>query len=146
MPYHVILDGLEEDRLGDAKFGSTRRGIGPVYGDKYMKKALRMGDLFSEEYLDEHLRQVLEWKNLTIQGGYGAKAISLDAMLEWLHTYGAVSYTHLDRENDSAALRYHWTRSREVIHGKGRYAAHRFHPGKHEQRPEADCRLHWNQL
>ena len=88
MPYHVLLDGLEEDRLGDAKFGSTRRGIGPVYGDKYMKKALRMGDLFSEEYLDEHLRQVLEWKNLTIQGGYGAKAISLDAMLEWLHTYG----------------------------------------------------------
>ena len=37
MPYHVMLDCLEEDRLGDAKYGSTRRGISPVYGDKYMK-------------------------------------------------------------------------------------------------------------
>lgn len=45
MPYHVQLDGLEEDRLGDAKFGSTRRGIAPVYSDKYMKKGIRMGDL-----------------------------------------------------------------------------------------------------
>ena len=39
MPYHVLLDCLEEDRLGDAKFGSTRRGIAPVYSDKYMKRA-----------------------------------------------------------------------------------------------------------
>ena len=39
MPYHVMLDGLEEDRLGDKKYGSTRRGIAPVYGDKYMKKS-----------------------------------------------------------------------------------------------------------
>lgn len=38
MPYHKLLDNLEEDRLGDAKFGSTRRGIAPVYADKYMKK------------------------------------------------------------------------------------------------------------
>ena len=38
MPYHVMQDCLEEERLGDAKFGSTRRGIAPVYGDKYLKK------------------------------------------------------------------------------------------------------------
>ena len=42
MPYHKLLDCYEEDRLADAKYGSTRRGIAPVYGDKYMKKALRM--------------------------------------------------------------------------------------------------------
>ena len=41
MPYHKLLDGLEEDRLGDKKFGSTRRGISPVYSDKFMKKADR---------------------------------------------------------------------------------------------------------
>lgn len=43
MPYHKLLDGLEEDRLGDKKFGSTRRGISPVYSDKFMKKALAHG-------------------------------------------------------------------------------------------------------
>ncbi len=42
-------DGLEEDRLGDAKYGSTRRGIAPVYGDKYLKKGIRMGDLLYPE-------------------------------------------------------------------------------------------------
>lgn len=45
MPYHVMLDRLEEQRLADKKFGSTGRGISPVYGDKYMKKGIRMGDL-----------------------------------------------------------------------------------------------------
>ena len=45
MPYHKAQDILEEDRLGDKKYGSTRRGIAPAYGDKYMKKGLRMGDL-----------------------------------------------------------------------------------------------------
>ena len=45
MPYHKLMDCLEEDRLADKKFGSTRRGIAPVYADKYMKKAMRMGDL-----------------------------------------------------------------------------------------------------
>ena len=51
MPYHRELDGLEEDRLAEHKFGSTRRGIAPVYADKYMKKALRMGDLLHTEGL-----------------------------------------------------------------------------------------------
>ena len=88
MPYHVALDCLEEDRLKDAKFGSTRRGIGPVYGDKYMKKAIRIGDLLHPEYLKERLEGILEWKNLTIQNVYGAEPYTLDAMLEWLHTYG----------------------------------------------------------
>ena len=43
MPYHKLLDCLEEDRLGDKKFGSTRRGISPAYSDRYLKKALRVG-------------------------------------------------------------------------------------------------------
>ncbi|MFY9381859.1 MAG: adenylosuccinate synthetase [Eubacteriales bacterium] len=71
MPYHKLLDNLEEDRLGDAKFGSTRRGIAPVYADKYMKKALRMGDLLNMEHTARRLPSIVEWKNLTIAGGYG---------------------------------------------------------------------------
>ena len=98
MPYHKMLDCLEEDRLGDAKFGSTRRGIGPVYGDKYMKKIIRMCDLFeSEEYIKKRLAGILEWRNLMIHNGYGAEPVTTDDMYAWLRTYGdkPVSYTHL---------------------------------------------------
>ena len=74
MPYHVQLDCLEEDRLGDAKFGSTRRGIAPVYSDKYMKKALRMGDLFELDKIESRIDAIVEWKNLTVNKAYGADA------------------------------------------------------------------------
>lgn len=88
MPYHKMQDCLEEDRLGDAKYGSTRRGIAPVYGDKYMKKAIRMGDLLEMAQLKERLKGIVEWKSMTFTGVYGAPAISLDEMLDWLEKYG----------------------------------------------------------
>ncbi len=87
MPYHKLLDCLEEERLADKKFGSTRRGIAPVYADKYMKKTVRMGDLLHPELLPEKLADLMEWKNLTVNKGYGHEAITLEAMLEWLNTY-----------------------------------------------------------
>ena len=87
MPYHKLLDCLEEDRLGDAKFGSTRRGIAPVYADKYMKKAFRMGDLLTPEILEKKLESILEWKNLTIYNGYRHKPILVADMLAWLEKY-----------------------------------------------------------
>lgn len=88
MPYHKLLDNLEEDRLADRKFGSTRRGIAPVYSDKYMKKALRMADLLTPHLLREKLEGILEWKNLTIEKGYGHSPIAADDMLLWLEKYG----------------------------------------------------------
>lgn len=78
MPYHVRQDCLEEDRLGDAKYGSTRRGIAPVYGDKYLKKVIRMGDLRFPEALDKHLDSIIEWKNLFIEKAYGSTPIDAD--------------------------------------------------------------------
>ena len=87
MPYHKMLDILEEDRLGDAKFGSTRRGIAPVYGDKYMKKAIRCGDLLHLDEMKEHIKSILEWKNLTIAGVYGAEPVSFEKIWNWLETY-----------------------------------------------------------
>ncbi len=87
MPYHRLLDGLEEDRLGDKKFGSTRRGIAPVYADKYMKKTLRMGDLLHTAALRERLRDIVEWKNITLRG-YGA-SVSAEEMYDWLMENGA---------------------------------------------------------
>ena len=85
MPYHVAQDTLEEERLGDKKYGSTKRGIAPVYGDKYMKKGLRMGDLLSPETLAEKLADITEWKNITLKG-YGSDAGN---PLEWLMKQGA---------------------------------------------------------
>jgi len=87
-PYNVAQDCLEEDRLADRKFGSTRRGISPVYADKYMKKAVRMGDILHPEYLKQRLETIVEWKNLTIEGMYKAKGYTVEQMLEWFRTYG----------------------------------------------------------
>ncbi len=88
MPYHKMQDCLEEDRLADKKFGSTRRGIAPVYADKYMKKTIRMGDLLHFAEIEAKLPGIIEWKNLTIVGGYNAQPIKAEDMLEWLKTYG----------------------------------------------------------
>ena len=88
MPYHKMLDCLEEDRLADKKFGSTRRGIAPVYADKYMKKTIRMGDLLHFAEIEAKLPGIIEWKNLTIVGGYNAQPVKTEDMLEWLKTYG----------------------------------------------------------
>ena len=88
MPYHVRQDCLEEDRLGDAKYGSTRRGIAPVYGDKYLKKVVTMGDLFYPESLKKRMTSIIEWKNLFIEKAYGSTRIDVDEIMDWLKTYG----------------------------------------------------------
>ena len=88
MPYHKLMDGLEEDRLGDKKFGSTRRGISPVYADKYMKKTLRMGDLKYLEDLEDYVSDLVEWKNLVVANGYGHEPIQTADIMDWLRKYG----------------------------------------------------------
>lgn len=87
-PYHRDQDALEEARLADAKYGSTKRGIAPVYGDKYLKKTIMLGELFYPDYLRKRLEGILEWKNLTLKNVYGGKTYSLDEIWEWLMTYG----------------------------------------------------------
>ncbi|HOJ47437.1 MAG TPA: adenylosuccinate synthase [Bacillota bacterium] len=88
MPYHVSQDILEEERLAEKKFGSTRRGIAPVYADKYFKKGIRMGDLFELESLKSRLADIVEWKNLTLSKGYGAQAVSAEEMYAHIVEYG----------------------------------------------------------
>ena len=90
MPYHKMQDIMEEERLADKKFGSTRRGIAPVYADKYMKKGIRMGDLLEDrDKLAEKVRDIVEWKNITVTG-YGHEPVNADEMIAWLDTYGSV--------------------------------------------------------
>ncbi len=83
MPYHVLQDCLEEDRLKDKKFGSTRRGIAPVYADKFLKKTLRFSDLFDEVTLKEKIIDIVEWKNITLSG-YDTKLLNPDEVFEQL--------------------------------------------------------------
>ena len=87
-PYHRDQDVLEEARLRDAKYGSTKRGIAPVYGDKYMKKTIMLGELFYPDYLKKRLAGILEWKNLTLKNVYGGKTYSLGELMDWLTAFG----------------------------------------------------------
>ncbi len=88
MPYHVLLDCLEEDRLAGKKFGSTRRGIAPVYADRAMKKCFRMGELLDLKRLYAKVKEIAEWKNLTVVGGYGHAPITAEELVSYFETYG----------------------------------------------------------
>ena len=59
LPWHRELDALEEQRLKDKKYGSTKQGIAPFYGDKYQKKTVMAGELLHPEHLREHLADLL---------------------------------------------------------------------------------------
>ena len=87
MPWHRDLDGLEEQRLGDKKYGSTGQGIAPFYSDKYQKKTILAGELFYPEELRAHLSDLMEWKNLTLTNVYHGKAYTQEMIEQWLHDY-----------------------------------------------------------
>ena len=86
MPWHKKLDELEEIRLADKKYGSTKQGIAPFYSDKYQKKTVLAGELFHPETLIGHIRDLLEWKNLIITKVYGAEPYTMEMMSDWLDT------------------------------------------------------------
>lgn len=88
-PFHVMQDKLEELRLAGEKYGSTLRGIAPVYADKYLKKGIQIGELLlGEEHLRRRIDALVKWKNLMLVEGYGAEAISAEEMLSWALEYG----------------------------------------------------------
>ena len=87
LPWHRRLDELEEQRLADKKFGSTKQGIAPFYSDKYQKKTVLAGELFYPDHLRSHLTDIMEWKNLTLEKVYGAQPYTQEMIDEWLETY-----------------------------------------------------------
>ena len=87
LPWHRDLDELEEMRLKDKKYGSTKQGIAPFYSDKYQKKTILAGELFYPEELKAHLADLAEWKNLTLTEVYGAKPYTEGMLDEWLSDY-----------------------------------------------------------
>ena len=87
MPWHRDLDALEEQRLADKKYGSTKQGIAPFYSDKYQKKTVLAGELFHPEELRAHLRDLMEWKDLTLTRVYGSEPYTMEALEAWLAAY-----------------------------------------------------------
>jgi adenylosuccinate synthase len=96
---------MEEERLSDKKYGSTRRGIAPVYGDKYMKKGIRIGDLPDSETLKQKLSDIIEWKDITFKG-YNS-GVNLDDTMSWLSEYGSQLFPYITdtKEYLSAAVK-----------------------------------------
>ncbi len=92
LPFHPLLDRLEDRRLKDKRYGSTMSGIAPVYGDKYLKKGIQVGELLHPKYLKEHLTEVVEYNNLRIQKIYGEQStewyMNIEEIYQWLLTYG----------------------------------------------------------
>ena len=87
LPWHKELDCLEEQRLADKKFGSTKQGIAPFYSDKYQKKTALAGELFDKKAFFAHIGDIMEWKNLTIERVYGAAPTTREDIAEWYDTY-----------------------------------------------------------
>ena len=87
LPWHRQLDGLEETRLKDKKYGSTKQGIAPFYSDKAQKKVALAGELFFPEAFRRHLSELAEWKNLTLTGVYGAEPCTEEELARWTEDY-----------------------------------------------------------
>lgn len=88
LPWHRDLDALEEQRLADKKYGSTKQGIAPFYSDKFQKKTVMVGELLYPEKLRAHLEGILEWKNLILTKVYGAEPYTMEKLMAWVADFG----------------------------------------------------------
>lgn len=87
MPYHILFDQYEEERLGGKSFGSTKSGIAPFYSDKYAKIGFQVSELFDEETLKEKVARICETKNVLLAHLYHKPLIDPEELLKTLHEY-----------------------------------------------------------
>ena len=87
MPYHILFDQYEEERLGGKSFGSTKSGIAPFYSDKYAKIGFQVSELFDEDTLVEKVDRVVELKNIMLTHLYHKPAIDKAELINTLHEY-----------------------------------------------------------
>lgn len=88
LPYHILMDQLQEDAKGDNKIGTTIKGIGPAYMDKAARVGIRIADLLDKEIFKERLEVNLEEKNVLFERVYDAKPLSFDDIFEEYYEYG----------------------------------------------------------
>lgn len=87
MPYHILFDKYEEERLGGKSFGSTKSGIAPFYSDKYAKIGVQVNELFEEDILKDKLVRVCEMKNVLLKHLYHKPLLNPDELFETMKTY-----------------------------------------------------------
>lgn len=87
MPYHILFDQYEEERLGKNSFGSTKSGIAPFYSDKYAKTGFQVSELFDEERLKEKVEKTLEMKNVLLEHLYHKPPIDKEELFATLCDY-----------------------------------------------------------
>ena len=100
MPYHTLIDGLEEESRGSQVLGTTRKGVGPAFTDKTARLGIRSGDLLDRDAFLERLRFVLDYKNNLVTKVYGANPLSLDEIYNQYCRYGERLAPHI-RETTS---------------------------------------------
>ncbi|MBR3635427.1 MAG: adenylosuccinate synthetase, partial [Lachnospiraceae bacterium] len=87
MPYHILFDQYEEERLAGKSFGSTKSGIAPFYSDKYAKIGFQVNELFDEDTLKEKVKSVIVTKNILLEHLYHKPLLDADELLKTLHEY-----------------------------------------------------------
>ncbi|MBM4432864.1 MAG: adenylosuccinate synthase, partial [Chloroflexi bacterium] len=100
MPYHTLLDGLEEESRGGKALGTTRKGIGPAFADKTARLGIRSSDLLDKDGFLERLRSILNYKNTILTKIYGVNPLSLDEIYKQYCQYGERLATYI-RETTS---------------------------------------------
>jgi adenylosuccinate synthase len=95
MPYHLLLDGLEEEARGGRAIGTTRKGVGPAFTDKAARLGIRAGDLLDKKVLKERLGTVLEYKNKILTKVYNAEPLSLKEVYSQYCQYGERLAPHI---------------------------------------------------
>lgn len=119
MPWHIALDGLSEKFRGNKDIGTTHRGIGPTYMDKYERCGLRFYDLVHPDIFREKAKSVGELKNAIITKVYGGEAIDLDAVIEEYIGYGQRLAKYMD---DVSVLTYEAKKAGKTILFEGAQA------------------------
>lgn len=127
LPFHIILDKAEEGRLKEKKFDSTLRGIAPVYGDKYLKKGIQIGELLYIDELKDKLIDLVHQKNYIIANVYSGSQIDFDEMIKWLKHYSIKLRPYIKNikpiietllmENKEIVLEGHIGALRDINHG-----------------------------
>jgi adenylosuccinate synthase len=100
LPYHILLDGLDEDALGGNSIGTTRRGVGPAFTDKAARLGIRMGELLNKKEFHDRLELVISRKNLLLSKIYGVAKLSIEEVFEKYCEYGERLAPHI-RETSS---------------------------------------------
>ncbi len=113
MPYHRLLDELEERALGDAAIGTTKRGIGPAFADKVARQGLRMADLIEPEALRERLALVLPRKNALLERLYDTPPLDFDELYGTYLEYGRQLKPHVT--DTSAVVQEALERGEDVL-------------------------------